>query len=83
MNDQYFYLQLIFTPKFGTRIHLNTGEHKVAVDCAPNQPKRDPILNDKLLQELIAKRGEQQIYDIRNQALAMYSSRALPGNLGY
>jgi hypothetical protein len=32
MNDQYFYLQLIFTPKFGTRIHLNTGEHKVAVE---------------------------------------------------
>jgi hypothetical protein len=56
MNDQYFYLQLNFTPKFGTRIYRDTGEHKVAVEVPKDlvRRKRSESLNATVREKAIA-----------------------------
>jgi hypothetical protein len=38
-----FYLELNFTPKFGTRIYRNTSEHKVAVEVPKDLVRRKTI----------------------------------------
>ncbi len=61
MNDQYFYLQLNFTPKFGTRIYPNTGEHKVAVEVPKDLVRR--------------KRSESSNATVREKAVALNLAR--------
>jgi hypothetical protein len=56
MNDQYFYLQLNFTPKFGTRIYRNIREHKVAVEVPKDlvRRKRSESLNATVREKAVA-----------------------------
>ena len=56
MNDQFFYLELNFTPKFGTRIYRNTSEHKVAVEVPKDlvRRKRSEFLNATVREKTIA-----------------------------
>lgn len=39
-RHQFFYLELNFTPKFGTRIYRNASEHKVAVEVPKDLVRR-------------------------------------------
>jgi hypothetical protein len=51
-----FYLELNFTPKFGTRIYRNTSEHKVAVEVPKDlvRRKRSEFLNATVREKTIA-----------------------------
>jgi hypothetical protein len=56
MCDQFFYLQLNFIPKTGSRTARVTGQHQVAVEISRDlvRSKRSMLLNENLREKAIA-----------------------------
>jgi hypothetical protein len=56
LSDQFFYLQLIFTPRTGTRIFPNTYQYQVFVEVSKDlvRRKRSELLNENPREKTIA-----------------------------
>jgi hypothetical protein len=56
MSDQFFYLQLNFSPKSGSWISPITGQHQVTVEVPKDfvRSKQASLLNEKLTEKEIA-----------------------------